>query len=56
MPHHCTKGQWMAPSNGQTERELLFGGVKRGRHGREKGLLALEEFCSVQTVVPYHGQ
>ena len=25
-------------------------------HGREKGFLALEEFCTVKTVVQYHGQ
>ena len=36
--------------------ELPFGGVKRGSQGREKGFLALEEFCKVKTVVQYHGQ
>jgi len=35
--------------------ELPFGGTKRSGHGREKGLLALEELSSCKTLVHYHG-
>ena len=34
--------------------ELPFGGTKRSGHGREKGLLALEEMSTTKTVVLYH--
>lgn len=36
--------------------ELPFGGTKRSGHGREKGLIALEEVSSPKTVVHYHGE
>ena len=35
--------------------ELPFGGTKRSGHGREKGLIALEEMSSPKTLVHYHG-
>jgi aldehyde dehydrogenase (NAD+) len=35
--------------------ELPFGGTKRSGHGREKGLLALEEVSSTKTLVQFHG-
>jgi aldehyde dehydrogenase (NAD+) len=34
---------------------LPFGGTKRSGHGREKGLLALEEMSTTKTVIQYHG-
>ncbi len=35
--------------------ELPFGGTKRSGHGREKGLMALEEMSTTKTLVHYHG-
>nr|WP_201493491.1 aldehyde dehydrogenase family protein [Rubrivivax sp. A210] len=35
--------------------ELPFGGTKRSGHGREKGLMALEEMSTTKTVVNFHG-
>lgn len=35
--------------------ELPFGGMKGSGHGREKGLIALEEMSSPKTILQYHG-
>jgi len=35
--------------------ELPFGGIRKSGHGREKGLLALDEFSITKTVVSHHG-
>jgi hypothetical protein len=35
-------------------RELPSGGANRG-HGRERGLLALDDMSTTKTVVAYHG-
>jgi len=36
--------------------ELPFGGTRRSGHGREKGLLALDEVSTTKTIVHYHGE
>ncbi len=36
--------------------ELPFGGTRRSGHGREKGLLALEEVSTTKTVIQFHGE
>jgi aldehyde dehydrogenase (NAD+) len=36
--------------------ELPFGGVKKSGHGREKGFVAMQEFCTIKTMVQYHGR
>ncbi|MGD9944692.1 MAG: aldehyde dehydrogenase family protein [Burkholderiaceae bacterium] len=35
--------------------EFPFGGMRRSGHGREKGLLALEEMSVTKTIVHFHG-
>ena len=35
--------------------ELPFGGTKKSGHGREKGLIALEEMSTTKTLVQWHG-
>ena len=34
--------------------ELPFGGVKKSGHGREKGFVAMDEYCALKTIVVRH--
>lgn len=36
--------------------ELPFGGMKKSGHGREKGLIALEEMSITKTIIQYYGE
>ena len=35
--------------------ELPFGGVKKSGHGREKGFVAMDEYCTTKTIILRHG-
>jgi aldehyde dehydrogenase (NAD+) len=35
--------------------ELPFGGVKKSGHGREKGFVAMDEYCTTKTIIMRHG-
>ena len=55
-PRPCMQGRCSSTAMGRgVVWSSPFGGSKRSGHGREKGLLALEELSTTKTLVQYHG-